>query len=103
MWACTNCTLVFTCPFGPSRNVGRVDQAPELFQVAGPPLVQPSYSGVIDGGQGFPLLTPSTPVAIKRIHAVGYIHSCIQKCGSSQPVFGLKIDDRAHTNDRVRS
>jgi hypothetical protein len=47
MWACAKGTLVFTCPFGPGRNMGRVDQAPELLQVASPPIVQDRLTEMI--------------------------------------------------------
>jgi len=103
MSSCANCTLVFTCPFGPGRNMERIDQASKLRQVASPPLVHARCSDAIDRGEGFRLVTPSTPVAIKRVHAVGHVDSRIHKCGSGEPVFGLKIEDGGHTLDRARS
>jgi len=42
----------------PRGDVGRIDQAPELRQVASPPLVHAGDSGKIDGGEGSRLVTP---------------------------------------------
>ena len=47
--------------------------------MASPPLVQVSHSDPIDTIEPFRLVTPSTPVAIKRVDAVGHIDARIQK------------------------
>lgn len=92
------------CPFGPGRDVGRIDQASELRQVLSPPAVNAGHLDAIYERQGFRgLLTPATPVAIKRIHAVAHIDSRIHKCGAGQPVFVLEINDGGRTADRAPS
>lgn len=98
--SCPNCTLIFKCPFSPGRNVVWIDQAAKLRQVASPPLVHAHCS---DATEGFRLVTPSTPVAIKGVHAAGHIYSRFNKCCSGQPIFGLKIDDGGLTPDQARS
>ena len=89
--------MVFACPFGPSRNVRRIDKTPELRQVRSPPLIHARYSSPIGRGHSFRHVTSSSPVAIKRVHAVRHLDSRIHKSGSGQTVFGLKIDAGSHT------
>ena len=66
-----------------------------------PPLVRVRYCDAIDCGPQFQLITPTAPVAIKRVHAVGHIDARTNKCGSGQPVFLIKLEDRAHNNSRT--
>jgi hypothetical protein len=93
-----NCTPVFTFSFGARGNMKRIDQAPELRQMLGPPLVRVPYRGTIDSGPGFRPITPPAPVAIKRVHAVGHVDSRINKCGSRQSIFLIKLEGGGHNN-----
>jgi hypothetical protein len=49
---------IFTCAYGPRRNVYRIDQAAELGQMASPPLVDFSCSDAVERGHRFQLTTP---------------------------------------------
>src|SRR5216683_3722495 len=57
-----------------------------------PPLIGVPYSDPIGRGQGFRLLTPSAPVAVKRVDAAVHVESCINKCCTGQPVLLFEID-----------
>jgi len=96
MRSCASRPPVFTCSFGARRNVRRIDQTPKLREMTGPPLVRVRYFGSIDCCQRFRLITPAAPVAVKRIHATSHIDSRIDKCGSSQSVFFIKLERRHH-------
>jgi hypothetical protein len=102
MRSATNCTLVFTGPYSPGHNVARIDEAPELRQVASPPLVHACHTSAIDRGLGVCLVSPPSPIAIKRVHTVGHIDARIHKCDSGHAVFGLKIDPAGHTLRQAR-
>jgi hypothetical protein len=87
---------IFTGAFGSRRNMWRIDQASELRKMTTPPLVRIPDCGAIDSDPGFQLVTPPAPVAIKRVHAVGHVHACINKRGSSQPVFLIQLKCSGH-------
>ena len=70
----------------------RIDQAPELGQMPSPPLVDLSCSDAIQRHHRFQLITPSAPVAVKRVHAAGHVESRINKCCAGQAVFLFETD-----------
>jgi hypothetical protein len=88
--------------FGPRRNMYRIDQASELCKMTTPPLVGIPNCGAIDSDPGFQLVTPPAPVAIKGVHAVGHVHACINKCGSSHPVFLIQLEGGGHNASRKK-
>jgi len=53
--------------------VQRIDQALELRKVPRPPLVRVRYSDASDPVRDFDLSRPATPVAIKRVYAIGHV------------------------------
>jgi hypothetical protein len=78
----------------------RIDQTLELRKMMGPPLVRARYADAIDYGPGFTRLTPSPPVAIKRVHAVDHVNARINKCRSGQAVFVIKFERSGHNKLR---
>jgi hypothetical protein len=96
LWRAQEAKISFHAGCG---NMQRIDQAPKLRKMMRPPLVRVRYFGTIDCTQRFRLITPPAPVAVKRIHATGHVDSRINKCGSGESVFFIKLK-RGHHNSR---
>src|ERR1700736_5834209 len=57
-----------------------------------PPLVDVPFSEPIGQSQGFRLITPWAPVAVKRVDAAVHVEPCTNKCCTGQTVLFFEID-----------
>jgi hypothetical protein len=57
-----------------------------------PPLVDVPLSDPIGQGQGFRLITPSAPVAVKRVDAAVHVEPCTNKSRTGQVILLFEID-----------
>jgi hypothetical protein len=84
---------LFTCPLRSRSDLHRFDHASELRKMMSPPAIRVRDSTAIHRRPRPRTVAPPSPVAIKRVDAVGHLNSRMDKRGSGKPIFCIKIYD----------